>query len=102
MPTHAEAGIFIRDFNKLTKSQRDRFLAALENFIADLLAIEAGQRKSFRSSLRVRKVQGLRGVFEMTWANDGRATFSWGDEVIKGRRHVEWRRCGSHDIFKRP
>jgi hypothetical protein len=38
-------------------------------------------------------------VFEMTWDNDGRATFSYGEEQIPGEAHVIWRRIGTHAIF---
>jgi hypothetical protein len=38
----------------------------------------------------------------MTWADDGRLTFQFGDEVIKGEPHVIWRRVGTHDIFDEP
>ena len=102
MPTYVTSATFRREFRKLTTSQKRRFLAALRIFIEDLRAMEAGQRKSFRPGLRVRRVQGVSGIFEMTWAPDGRATFTWDDEVIEGRRHIEWRRCGTHDIFNRP
>ena len=37
----------------------------------------------------------------MTWALDGRATLSWGDEIVPGHRHVIWRRCGGHEILPR-
>ena len=47
-------------------------------------------------------MQGTRGVFEMTWAPDGRATFSYGEPVQEGARHVQWRRCGTHSIFRNP
>jgi hypothetical protein len=35
-------------------------------------------------------------------ADDGRLTFQFGDEVIKGEPHVIWRRVGTHDIFDEP
>ncbi|MCY4651259.1 MAG: hypothetical protein OXC98_12995 [bacterium] len=38
-------------------------------------------------------------LFEMTWAPDGRATFSWGDPVMTGMWHVIWERCGDHGIL---
>jgi hypothetical protein len=65
-------------------------------FVADL----GGGR--FRRGLRVKAVQGAPGIFEMTWAGDGRATFQYGDERRPGHPHVIWRRIGTHDIFARP
>ena len=102
MPTHAETNFFRRDFKKLTGPQRARFAAALRAFIEDLLEMESGRRSEFRPGLGVRRVAGTRNVFEMRWAPDGRATFHWGDEQIPGLRHIYWRRCGTHDIFKNP
>jgi hypothetical protein len=38
----------------------------------------------------------------MTWAPDGRATFSYGEERVPGKAHVIWRRSGFHAIFTPP
>jgi len=38
----------------------------------------------------------------MTWDNDGRATFSYGEERVPGEPHVIWRRIGTHAIFTPP
>jgi hypothetical protein len=56
----------------------------------------------FRPDLRAKGVQGALGVYEMTWAPDGRATWQYGDEVREGEPHVIWRRIGTHDVFDRP
>ena len=45
-------------------------------------------------------MKGATGVFEMTWADDGRATFGYGEPVLEGEPHVVWRRIGTHAIFK--
>ncbi len=47
-------------------------------------------------------VRGLNAVFEMTWAPDGRATFSYGEEQRSGEPHIVWRRVGTHAILKSP
>jgi hypothetical protein len=47
-------------------------------------------------------VQGATGVFEMTWAPDGRATFQYGESKAGGEPHVIWRRIGTHDVFRSP
>lgn len=97
MPTYAWLARFRADFERLTPAQQTAFLAAVEQFVDDLQ-----QGIPFRNSLRVRGVQGAVGIFEMTWAADGRATFSYGREVIEGEAHVVWRRVGTHAIFKQP
>ena len=102
MPTHEQSGRFGRDWGRLTKAQQARLRAAVDRFSADLREIEATRRSSFRPGLRVKGVKGAPGVFEMTWAPDGRATFSWGDEQAADQRHIIWRRCGTHDILHRP
>jgi hypothetical protein len=96
MPTHDELEQFQRDFAALTVAERRAFLAAVPKFVADL------QRRRFRAGLRVRGVEGHPGVFEMTWAPNGRATFQYGPPVHDDEPHIIWRRCGTHDIFDNP
>jgi hypothetical protein len=50
----------------------------------------------------VRGIEGAPGIFEMTWAPDGRATFEYGKETTPGEPHIIWRRVGGHDIFGTP
>ena len=59
-------------------------------------------QRDFDPRRRVKRVQGRPGVWEMTWAADGRATFEYGPEVIAGEPHVIWRRFSTHDVFRRP
>ena len=97
MPTYAWIVRFRADFERLTPTQQAAFLVAVQQFVDDL------QRgRVFRKGLRVKGIQGASGVFEMTWAPDGRATFEYGDEVTAGEPHVVWRRVGTHTIFKKP
>lgn len=102
MPTSDKSARFRRERRRLAKEQRAQLDTAMDRFKDDLGDIEAGRRSRFRPGLRVKGVKGAPGVFEMTWARDGRATFSWGDEVVPGERHVIWRRCGGHEILKDP
>ena len=96
MPTFAQTDRFRRDFAKLTAEQKAVFRAAAARFVADL---PSGR---FRPGLRIKGVQSADGVFEMTWADDGRATFEYGPAVRDGETHVVWRRIGTHDVFARP
>ena len=73
MPTHDETGAFLRDYESLAPEQQDRFDSKREEFVADLIAMERGRRQGFRRGLRVKRVRGASGLFEMTWAPDGRA-----------------------------
>lgn len=96
MPTHDELPRFLRDWASLDRAQRALFLAALQLFVGGVA------QQDFDPRLRVKGVQGRPGVWEMTWAADGRATFEYGPEVIAGEPHVIWRRIGAHDVFRRP
>jgi hypothetical protein len=97
LATFAWLARFRSDFLSLTPAQQAAFLAAVRQFVEDL---EAGG--AFHAGLRVKGVKGAAGIFEMTWADDGRATFQYGDAVKPGEPHVIWRRVGTHAIFKRP
>ena len=97
MPTNAWLARFAADFDSLSPGQQAAFLGAVSQFVDDL-----GSGRRFRKGLRVKGVQGASGVFEMTWAGDGRATFVYGDQVIDGQPHVIWRRIGTHAILARP
>lgn len=96
MPTFAQTDQFRRDFARLTSAQKVAFRASVAKFVADLPS------GAFRPGLRARGVNGADGVFEMPWANDGRATFEYGPAVHEGETHIVWRRIGTHDIFTRP
>jgi hypothetical protein len=98
MPTREVLASFWRDWDRLTPQQQRAFRQAVQQFITDLK--DSGQ--SFHPRLRVKRVQGSPGIWEMTWAPDGRATFQYGEEVDRGRAHVIWRRIGTHAIFRRP
>lgn len=49
------------------------------------------------TALRIHRVQGSAGIWEITFAADGRATFEYGEEIIAGEPHIIWRRIGHHD-----
>ena len=94
MPTFEQLRRFDRDFAALSDAQREAFRSAVRKFVADL---ERGQ--GFRQGLRVKGVRGAPGMFELTWANDGRATFSYGESRREGEAHIVWHRVGTHDIL---
>ena len=77
--------------------QQAASLAAVTEFVQGLRG-----HRGFRKRLRVKGVKGATGIFEMTWADDGRATFEYGEPVREGEAHIVWRRIGTHDIFTEP
>jgi hypothetical protein len=97
LPTFRWLPRFRTDFNQLTPAQQAAFLAAVTHFVEDL-----GAGGQFRKGLRVKGVQGAPGIFEMTWAPNGRATFRYGESVRPGEAHVIWRRVGTHDVLGEP
>lgn len=95
MPTYERTSRFDRDWNGLSQADRNRFRKAVGTFIRD---VGTG---SFRPGLRVKAMQGASGIFEMTWAPDGRATFQYGQSQGSGA-HVIWRRVGTHAVLREP
>lgn len=97
MPTFDLTDTFKKDFAALDELDRERFRTAVAAMVEDFKA-----HRQMRPGLRVKGVKGAKGVFEMTWAPDGRATFEFGEELRTGEPHVIWRRVGTHDVFGRP
>ena len=97
MPTFAWLARFGTDFDELSPAQQAAFLAAVRSFVDDLRA-----GRGFQNGRRVKGVQGAPGIFELTWADDGRATFEYGEPVVEGEPHILWRRVGTHAILNRP
>ena len=97
MPTRDVAESFRADWEQLTAEQQRAFRVAVAKFVQDLRA-----RRGFRPGLRVKGVRAESGVFEMTWAPDGRATFSYGRSIVEGEPHIIWRRIGTHEILREP
>ncbi|MGH3065227.1 MAG: hypothetical protein ACRDOF_02905 [Gaiellaceae bacterium] len=81
----------------MTIERQQAFRVALVKFVEDLRA-----RRGFRRGLRVKGVQSAPGTYEMTWAPDGRATFSYGHSIVEGEPHIIWRRIGTHEILREP
>lgn len=96
MPTFATTARFLLDYQALTPEQRAAFRAAVRKFVDDLAA------RQIRPGLRVKGVRGAHGVFELTWAPDGCATFEFGPAIREDEPHIIWRRIGTHDILARP
>ena len=96
MPTYEWTARFRRDFESLTPAQRASFQRTVTRFVEDL---RAGR---FRKGLRVKAYRGEENLFELTWAPDGRALFSYATPVRPNQTHIVWHRVGSHAIFDNP
>ena len=97
MPTYEKLPRFQQDFDQLLPEDKERFRQAVAKFIEDL-----DRGGGFRAGLRVRGIEGAPGVFEMTWAPNGRATFEYGPPLHEGQTHVRWRRVGTHAVLEKP
>ncbi|WDM16507.1 hypothetical protein J3S85_36485 [Streptomyces lavenduligriseus] len=97
MPTFETCPRFTADLQHLTPAQRRRFRrVVLDAFVPDLRT-----GRQFRPGLRIKRVRCALGVYELTWAPDGRATWSYGRAVVAGLPHIVWQRIGTHDILDR-
>lgn len=94
---------FLSDYARLPREHRPLFLGAVR------LINEAYARRGSRwppewpVALRIKRVQEVAGVWEMTWSfsrPDGRATFEF--VQIDGEPGIRWRRIGTHEILGRP
>ena len=95
MPTFSLTPRFRRAHAKLTRAQRDRFREVVKTqFVPDL------RTGLFRPRLRVKRIDAVPGLYEVTWALDGRATWAFGEAVRPGEPHVIWHMIGTHVIFE--
>lgn len=102
---------FSADWARLTPGERQMFRAVVRDFSATCDRFVEDPSSSWPGTLRVKKIENAKGVFEMTWSfsgPDGRATWEWTtvETIENGRtvRHpaVRWRRIGTHRIFNSP
>ena len=98
MPTYEVSPSFKREHAKLSPALKRRFADAVRRLVAEL------ERDPPRlpGMPVVRPLSGRRGVYELRFAPDGRATFHVGEELTPGVPHVVWRRIGDHSILDRP
>jgi hypothetical protein len=84
------------EFELFRRGARDVFSPAADRFAAQPAA-------PWPASLRIKQVEGTRGILEMTWSfagPDGRATFEL--ITVEGEVRVRWRRVGGHRILRQP
>jgi hypothetical protein len=95
---------FDADLRRLTVDELKLFRKVVrEQFVPAADRVAADTAAKWPAGLRVRHVEGARGIWEMPWSfsgPDGRATFEWFE--IGGERAIRWRRVGGHSIFSDP
>jgi len=98
MPTFDRLALFKREYRRLTPEQQARFRAA----VAKLVAALKQTPPALLGDPLVHPLAGHRGVYELRFAPDGRATFTFGAAVREGQPHIIWRRIGTHDVLREP
>ena len=94
---------FEREVRRLPAAHRAKLLGALPRFAEAADRAAAGAGDAWPRGLRVKRISGSRGIWEMTWSmNDpvGRVTWQWttaGDEPA-----ILLRRVGDPSVPKRP
>lgn len=78
----------------MAPERQANFTVAVAKLVADL------REGVIRPGLRVKRYRREGGVWEMTWADDGRALFRYGPSRRPGDPHVIWLRVGGHEIFE--
>jgi hypothetical protein len=96
-PTYESPASFGREFSRMPRAQRRAFLVAVTKLTQALR-----EDCNPPNSLRLKRVQGTKDVWELSFSGDGRATFRFGPETRKGETHVVSLRIGRHDILARP
>lgn len=72
-------------------------------FLAAADSAAAGSGNPWPRGMRVKRLTGTRGIWEMTWSMrnpDGRATWEWIDSGNEPA--IRWRRVGDHSVLRRP
>jgi len=98
VPTFEKLPRFQKDWKTLEHDLQVRFRDKVKKEFVP--AINEGF--PYPGGLRMKGIQGATGIWEMTWAPNGRATWQFGEEITKGDPHVIWRRIGNHEIFNLP
>lgn len=95
------AASFHADYRRLSEQEKHRFREAVRQLNQAYEQRSAVGVPHWPAVLRIKRVQGQPGVWEMTWSfagPDGRATFEL--TVIDGEPAIRWLRIGDHSIFE--
>jgi len=98
MPTFDRLALFKREYRKLTPEQQARFRVAVMKLVAALKADPPG----LPGEPLVKALSGRRGVYELRFSPDGRATFTFGPPARGNQPHIIWRRIGDHSVLSDP
>jgi hypothetical protein len=97
-PTFDRLAQFKRDYAKLTRSERARFREAVKKFIAPFSTTPPDDVPG----ALVRELKEHPGFYELRFAADARAIYTFGPAIRRGQPHVVWCRIGSDDALDQP
>jgi len=95
LPTYETSPEFRYLYSRLIPDQKRAFRRAVKEFVTDL---ERGEGFGPGYASKASKAPPP-GLFEMTWARDGRPVFSYGAAVREGEAQVIWHAVGTHAIL---
>jgi len=98
VPTFDRLALFKREYRKLTPNQKARFRVAVDKLVAALKQ----DPPSLPGDPLVHPLTGHHGVYELRFAPDGRATFTFGAPQRASQPHIIRRRIGGHEVLERP
>jgi hypothetical protein len=97
-PTFDRLAQFKRDYAKLTPPQREQFRAAVKKFVAPFSTTPPGDA----GATLVRELTEHPGYYELRFATDTRAIYTFGQAIRRGQPHVVWCRIGSDAALDQP
>ncbi|HET7049475.1 MAG TPA: hypothetical protein VFI54_14525 [Solirubrobacteraceae bacterium] len=97
-PTFDRLAQFKRDYAKLTPPQRDLFRAAVKKFVAPFSTTPPGEF----GQPHIRELKEHPGYYELRFATDTRAIYTFGEAIRRGQPHVVWCRIGSDGVLDQP
>ena len=97
-PTFDRLAQFKRDYAKLTASQRELFRAAVKKFVAPFSTTPPGDV----GEPLVRELREHPGYYELRFARETRAIYTFGQAIRRGQPHVVWCRIGNDAALDQP
>jgi hypothetical protein len=94
-PTFDRLAQFKRDYVKLTPKQRQHFRAAVKKFISPLSTTPPDESEASM----VRELKEHPGFWELRFAREVRAIYTFGASIRQGQPHVIWCRIGAEDTL---
>jgi hypothetical protein len=97
-PTFDRLAQFRRDYEKLTRPQRDHFRAAVKKFVAPFSTTPLPEVEE----ALVQQLRDHPGFYELRVDADTRAIYTFGDAIRRGQPHIVWCRIGSDEVLDQP